>query len=47
MWVDGIGFSAPLVEPTTSKILKDIGFALMPPGLSLRVGRFFAWCEDR
>ena len=32
MWVDGIGFSAPLVDPTKSKIVKDIGFATMPAG---------------
>ena len=32
MWVDGIGFSAPLVDPTKSKIVKDIGFAPMPAG---------------
>lgn len=32
MWVDGIGFSAPLVDPTKSKIAKDVGFAPMPAG---------------
>ena len=32
MWVDGIGFSAPLVDPTKSRVVKDIGFAPMPAG---------------
>ena len=32
MWLDGIGFSAPLVDPTKSKVAKDMGFATMPPG---------------
>jgi len=32
MWIDGIGFSAPLIDPTKSKIVKDIGFSPVPAG---------------
>jgi len=32
MWIDGIGFSAPLVDPTKSRVAKDVGFAPVPPG---------------
>ncbi|MBV9811895.1 MAG: extracellular solute-binding protein, partial [Acetobacteraceae bacterium] len=32
MWIDGVGFSAPLVDPTKSKIVHDVGFAPVPPG---------------
>ena len=32
MWWDGIGFSAPLVDPTKSKIGSKVGFAPVPKG---------------
>ena len=32
MWWDGIGFSAPLVDPTKSKIVGKVGFAPVPRG---------------
>ena len=32
MWWDGIGFSAPLVDPTKSKIVGKVGFAPVPMG---------------
>lgn len=32
MWIDGIGFSAPLIDPTKSRIAKDVRFSPVPPG---------------
>ncbi len=32
MWWDGIGFSAPLVDPTKSKVVGKLGFAPVPAG---------------
>ncbi len=32
MWIDGIGFSAPLIDPTKSKVAKQIGFTPIPKG---------------
>ena len=32
MWWDGIGFSAPLVDPSKSKIVSKVGFAPVPAG---------------
>jgi multiple sugar transport system substrate-binding protein len=32
MWWDGIGFSAPLLDPTKSKIVNAVGFAPVPAG---------------
>ncbi len=32
MWIDGIGFSAPLIDPAKSRIAKDVGFAPVPAG---------------
>lgn len=32
MWIDGIGFSAPLIDPNKSRVSKDVGFAPVPPG---------------
>ncbi|MGI4955658.1 MAG: ABC transporter substrate-binding protein [Janthinobacterium lividum] len=32
MWWDGIGFSAPLVDPTKSKIVGKVGFTPVPMG---------------
>jgi multiple sugar transport system substrate-binding protein len=32
MWWDGIGFSAPLIDPTKSKVVGKVGFASDPAG---------------
>jgi multiple sugar transport system substrate-binding protein len=32
MWWDGIGFSAPLMDPTKSRIVEKVGFAPVPAG---------------
>ena len=32
MWLDGIGFSAPLLDPKSSKIADKVGFAPVPAG---------------
>ena len=32
MWWDGIGFSAPLVDPKASKVVGKVGFAPVPRG---------------
>lgn len=32
MWLDGIGFSAPLIDPTKSKVVGKVGFAPPPKG---------------
>ncbi len=32
MWLDGIGFSAPLLDKTKSRIVEKVGFAVVPAG---------------
>jgi multiple sugar transport system substrate-binding protein len=32
MWMDGVGFTPPLVDPKQSKIADHVGFAVMPAG---------------
>lgn len=32
MWIDGIGFAPPLLDPKVSKISDHVGFAVMPAG---------------
>ena len=32
MWMDGVGFTPPLLDPKVSKITRDVGFAVMPAG---------------
>jgi multiple sugar transport system substrate-binding protein len=32
MWMDGVGFTPPLVDPAKSKIADHVGFAVMPAG---------------
>ena len=32
MWMDGVGFTPPLVDPAKSKIASQVGFAVMPAG---------------
>ena len=31
MWWDGIGFSAPMLDPNKSKVVGKVGFAPIPP----------------
>ncbi|HET6234048.1 MAG TPA: extracellular solute-binding protein [Acetobacteraceae bacterium] len=32
MWLDGVGFSAPLLDPKSSKVADSVGFAVVPKG---------------
>jgi multiple sugar transport system substrate-binding protein len=32
MWMDGVGFTPPLLDPKVSKIVDHVGFGLMPAG---------------
>ncbi len=32
MWLDGVGFSAPLINPRQSKVVNTVGFAVVPKG---------------
>ena len=32
MWLDGIGFAAPLEDPTKSRIVGKVGYGVMPAG---------------
>ncbi len=32
MWLDGVGFAPPLLDPKVSKIVDHVGFGLMPAG---------------
>ena len=32
MWLDGVGFSAPLLDPKASKVVDSVGFAVTPKG---------------
>jgi multiple sugar transport system substrate-binding protein len=32
MWIDGIGFSQPLEDPTKSRVVGKVGYGVMPPG---------------
>ena len=32
MWLDGIGFSLPLEDPTKSHVVGKVGYGVMPPG---------------
>ena len=42
MWIDGIGFSAPLIDPTKSRVAKDIGFSPVPAGPKAQHSATFA-----
>jgi multiple sugar transport system substrate-binding protein len=33
MWIDGIGFSAPLIDPKLSKVADSVGFLPVPAGI--------------
>jgi multiple sugar transport system substrate-binding protein len=36
MWIDGIGFAPPLEDPTKSRIVGKVGYAVMPQGPKAR-----------
>lgn len=41
MWLDGIGFSLPLVDPTKSRVVGKVGFGVTPPGPKARHSALF------
>jgi multiple sugar transport system substrate-binding protein len=41
MWLDGVGFAPPLVDPTKSKIADHVGFGVVPAGPKARHGAVF------
>lgn len=41
MWLDGIGFAAPLEDPTKSRIVGKVGYGIMPPGPKQQVSAMF------
>src|SRR5262245_39297198 len=36
MWIDGIGFAPPVEDPTKSRVVGKVGYAVMPPGPKAR-----------
>ncbi len=42
MWLDGIGFAAPLEDPTKSRIVGKVGYGVMPPGPKRQVSALFS-----
>jgi multiple sugar transport system substrate-binding protein len=42
MWLDGIGFAAPLEDPTKSRIVGKVGYGVMPPGPKQQVSAMYA-----
>lgn len=42
MWIDSSGFSAPLEDPTKSKVVGKVGYAAMPAGAKKRVTATFS-----
>jgi len=42
MWLDGIGFAAPLEDPAKSRIVGKVGYGVMPPGPKLQVSAMYA-----
>ena len=42
MWLDGIGFAAPLEDPAKSRIVGKVGYGVMPPGPKQQVSAMFA-----
>jgi len=42
MWLDGIGFAAPLEDPTKSRIVGKVGYGVMPAGPKQQVSALFA-----
>ena len=41
MWLDGIGFAAPLEDPTKSRIVGKVGYGVMPAGPKQQVSALF------
>ncbi len=41
MWLDGIGFAQPLEDPTKSRIVGKVGYAVMPAGPKKQVSALF------
>jgi multiple sugar transport system substrate-binding protein len=41
MWLDGIGFAAPLEDPTKSRIVGKVGYGVMPAGPKQQVSAMF------
>ncbi|MFO1324152.1 MAG: extracellular solute-binding protein [Burkholderiales bacterium] len=41
MWLDGIGFAAPLEDPTKSKIVGKVGYLVTPAGPKAQVSAMF------
>jgi multiple sugar transport system substrate-binding protein len=41
MWLDGVGFAAPLEDPTKSRIVGKVGYGVMPPGPKAQVSAMF------
>jgi multiple sugar transport system substrate-binding protein len=41
MWFDGVGFTPPLVDPKKSRIVADVGFAVLPAGPKAHATGFF------
>jgi ABC-type glycerol-3-phosphate transport system substrate-binding protein len=39
MWIDGIGFAPPVEDPTKSRVVGKVGYAVMPPGPKARTRR--------
>jgi len=42
MWLDGLGFAAPLEDPAKSRIVGKVGYGVMPPGPKLQASALFA-----
>jgi multiple sugar transport system substrate-binding protein len=42
MWLDGIGFAAPLEDPTKSRIVGKVGYGVMPAGPKKQVSALFS-----
>jgi multiple sugar transport system substrate-binding protein len=42
MWLDGIGFAAPLEDPVKSRIVGKVGYGVMPPGPRQQVSAMYA-----
>ena len=41
MWLDGIGFAAPLEDPTKSRIVGKVGYGVMPAGPKQQASALF------
>jgi multiple sugar transport system substrate-binding protein len=41
MWLDGVGFAPPLIDPTKSRIADHVGFGVLPAGPKAHATAFF------